>query len=222
MTGLAYKGSFLRGLPLWGPRIEDTVALESRPFVVVLDLGCGARKAPGTIGVDIHPLPGVDVVCDLSSFPWPFAPSSADGVRLNHVLEHLDDPLHALEEVWRISRPGAWIDIRVPHYTGRYAWKDPTHKRCFSSQSFAYFGENPYSYYTIARFRTKSVRLRYFMEPPRRTILRVWGRLVQWLLDRHPTFSERFLAYAVGGIDEIQVALETIKDERWCGRGVFR
>ena len=32
------------------------------------------------------------------------------------------------------------------------------------------------------------------------------------MLDRHPTFSERFLVYLVGGIDEIRVTLETVKD----------
>ncbi len=40
---------------------------------------------------------------------------------------------------------------------------------------------------------------------------RVWARAVQWLLDRHPTFSERFACYVVGGIDELHVMLEAVK-----------
>ena len=31
------------------------------------------------------------------------------------------------------------------------------------------------------------------------------------ILDRHPTFGERFLCYWVGGIDELQVTLEAVK-----------
>jgi hypothetical protein len=34
---------------------------------------------------------------------------------------------------------------------------------------------------------------------------------VQWVLDRHQTFGERFLCYLVGGIDELQVTLAAVK-----------
>lgn len=38
-----------------------------------IDLGCGAAKKSGTIGLDFSPLPGVDHVLDLTSQPLPFA-----------------------------------------------------------------------------------------------------------------------------------------------------
>ena len=109
---------------------------------VSLDLGCGQRKVAGATGTDVRPLPGVDVVHDLTRRPYPFATSCADEVHLNHVLEHMPDAIQMLEEVWRITKPGAKVLIRVPHYTGPYAWKDPTHVRCFTSESFDYFGSN--------------------------------------------------------------------------------
>ncbi len=40
---------------------------------------------------------------------------------------------------------------------------------------------------------------------------RAWGRVVQWFLDRHPTFCERFLCYLVGGIEELHATLEALK-----------
>jgi hypothetical protein len=40
---------------------------------------------------------------------------------------------------------------------------------------------------------------------------RLLGGWIQRLLDSHPTFSERFLCYVVGGIEELQVELETVK-----------
>ena len=179
---------------------------------VILDIGCGKRKVAGAIGIDMRALPGVDVVHDLSRQPYPLPADYADEVHLSHILEHMDNPIGVLEEVWRMCKPGARVFIRVPHYTGPYAWKDPTHVRCFTSESFDYFGTNDYSYYTHARFRVRSVRFKYFMAPSHRWLLNQWARVVQWILDRHPGFSERFLAYLVGGIDEMQVTLEAAKD----------
>lgn len=179
---------------------------------MILDLGCGQRKVAGATGTDIRPLAGVDVVHDLAHRPYPFATSCADEVHLNHVLEHMPDAIQVLEEVWRITKPGGTVHIRVPHYTGPYAWKDPTHVRCFTTESFDYFGSNIYSYYTHARFRVAGIRLRYFLEPSYRRVYNWWAAAVQWVLDRHPTFCERFLAYLVGGIDEMQVTLVALKD----------
>lgn len=184
--------------------------LEGRP--ARFDLGCGARKAEGAFGIDAVGLPGVDLVHDLQRRPYPLPDDCADEVVLNHVLEHFADPLPVMEEVWRIARHGGRVRIRTPHYSGRYAWNDPTHRRAFTSESFNYFGENGYSYYSRARFRVAHVRLKYFMEEqlwPRPH--RAWGRLVQWFLDRHPTFGERFLWSWVGGIEELQVTLEAVK-----------
>jgi SAM-dependent methyltransferase len=179
---------------------------------VILDLGCGAKKVRGAFGVDDISLPGVDLVHDLEDTPYPLPENSADEIHLNHVLEHFENPLIIMEEAWRLTRPHGRVLIRTPHYSGPYAWKDPTHRRAFSAESFHYFGENNYSYYSRARFRVVQVRLKYFMEEefwpwPHR----VWGRMVQRFFDRHPTFGERFLCYLVGGIDELQVTLEAVK-----------
>lgn len=179
---------------------------------VILDLGCGAKKVPGAFGVDAVSLPGVDLVHDLQATPYPLPGSCADQIHLNHVLEHFENPLPIMEEVWRLARQHGRVLIRTPHYSGRYAWNDPTHRRAFSAESFHYFGENNYSYYTSARFRVVQVRLKYFMEEEFWSWrYRAWGHVVQWLLDGHPTFGERFLCYWVGGIEELQATLEALK-----------
>ena len=189
-----------------------TAARRAEGQPVILDLGCGARKVPGAFGIDIVALPGVDLVHDLEATPYPVPESCADAIHLNHVLEHFENPLRILEEVWRLARPGGRVFIRTPHYSGTYAWIDPTHRHAFSARSFHYFGENAYSFYTSARFHVVHVRLKYFMEEglwpwP----YRAWARAVQWVLDRHPTVGERFLCYLVGGIDELRVTLVAVK-----------
>ena len=61
---------------------------------VVADLGCGENKRPGSIGVDFREAPGVDVVQNLSLYPWKNIPSGvADVVTTSHLLEHINpDP----------------------------------------------------------------------------------------------------------------------------------
>ena len=194
--------------PSYGWTVDPAPALKR----TVLDVGCGKNKVSDAIGVDCIALPGVDVIHDLSSFPYPFPADTVDEFHINHVLEHLPDVIKTMEELWRIAKPGATVYIRVPHFTGVLAWRDPTHRRSFTSESFGYFGDNSYSYYSHARFQVVSVRLRYVAHQDScRGFSRWFARAVQSLLDRHPALCERYLAYLLGGIDEIRVTLRTIK-----------
>jgi len=57
---------------------------------VKIDIGCGANKIPSFVGVDIRPLPGVDIVADLEKYPWPIPSEVASLVSCSHVLEHIN------------------------------------------------------------------------------------------------------------------------------------
>ncbi|WP_052128575.1 glycosyltransferase family protein [Neosynechococcus sphagnicola] len=103
-----------------------------------IDLGCGPFKSAGFIGVDIAAVPGVDVVADLTQ-AFPFADSSIDEVRAHDVIEHLPDSIHTMNEIWRICKPGATVDIRVPSTEGRGAFQDPTHISFWNLDTFRYY-----------------------------------------------------------------------------------
>ncbi len=60
---------------------------------VRIDLGCGNKKRPGTIGVDFNERTKADIIHDLNSFPYPFEDASVDMVYIDNTLEHLDDPI---------------------------------------------------------------------------------------------------------------------------------
>lgn len=64
--------------------------LEKNNLGIKIDLGCGAQKQPGFVGIDNRPLPGVDIVHDLELFPWPLPDECASVVMSSHLLEHLD------------------------------------------------------------------------------------------------------------------------------------
>lgn len=56
---------------------------------VRIDVGCGANKVDGFVGIDNRELPGVDIVADLEIFPWPLPSECASLVVSSHVLEHI-------------------------------------------------------------------------------------------------------------------------------------
>lgn len=62
--------------------------IEDSKFVS-LDVGCGAYKRKGAIGMDVRPLDGVDLVHDFTQFPWPIPDDVCRLVTANHVIEHV-------------------------------------------------------------------------------------------------------------------------------------
>jgi SAM-dependent methyltransferase len=126
--------------------LQEALQTEQPPpgNLVRVDLGCGARKAPGFIGVDVFPAPGVDIVADLST-AFPFADNSVDELRAYDFIEHLPDRLRTMNEIWRVCKDGALVDLFVPSTDGRGAFQDPTHVSFWNVNSFKYFTvEHPY------------------------------------------------------------------------------
>jgi|SRR3989338_4511188 len=104
-----------------------------------LDVGCGFRKLPGARGIDIIKTSDADIAHDLAVFPWPVENNSFDIILLNSVLEHMPNVLKTMKELYRISKPGARVVIKVPHFRCADAFADPTHSHYFTSQSMDYF-----------------------------------------------------------------------------------
>ncbi len=103
-----------------------------------IDLGCGPSKPDGFIGVDIGFQPGVDIIADLNRC-FPFADDSVDIVRAHDTVEHLHDRLHTMNEIWRVCKHGALVEILVPSTDGRGAFQDPTHVSYWNINSFRYY-----------------------------------------------------------------------------------
>lgn len=140
----------------------------------VLDVGCGDGSASGGwlagrcenyVGVDVSPAAvqaarardlDARVIDDAGALP--FEDESFDGALCTEVLEHLFDPLGALEEIRRVLRPGAKAVMTVPNVAhwryrvdlalfGRFnpradplsaaePWRDP-HLRFFTQATLA-------------------------------------------------------------------------------------
>ena len=105
----------------------------------ILDLGCGNKKHPRAVGIDINPLTDADIIHDLNSVPYPFEDSVFDEIIADNIIEHLDNVILIMEELSRISKFGAMIKVIVPYFRAKWAYIDPTHKHYFTVDSFAYF-----------------------------------------------------------------------------------
>ena len=71
----------------------------------VLHIGPGKKSLPGAITIDVLKLPGVDVVHDLDTLPWPFKDNEFDLIFAHNVFEHLHDQVAIMSEMWRILKP---------------------------------------------------------------------------------------------------------------------
>lgn len=131
-------------------KVEEPKPQEKVPEVKVrIDFGCGQNCTVGAdgikyTGVDIVALPGVDVVHDLTKFPYPFADDSVDEIVSNHFVEHLtgDDFIKHFDECYRILKMGGKMAVSHPYCFSVRAFQDPTHKTFIPTERYQYFDKN--------------------------------------------------------------------------------
>lgn len=169
----------------------------------ILEIGCGKIKTNGAIGIDIKRTCATDVISDLDVH-LPFKDSVFDSVYAIDVIEHLRDVQNIMEEIHRVSRNGAEIFIRVPHFSSTHAYGDFTHKHFFNSESFNYFtgGFEQYDYYTKVRFKTISRRINFWK------IHRLSG--FSRFANRFPIFYEKYLPFIFTAMN-IEMTFKVVK-----------
>lgn len=170
----------------------------------VLNLGCGKNRINGAIGADVCQTEAVDAMCDFNIRFFPFRDNIFDTIYAIDVLEHLDDVKMVMEEIHRISKPGAEIYINVPHFSSAHAYGDFTHRHFFSTESFNYFtGKSPqYVFPTTAQFNVIGIRINFWR------LHRING--ISFLANRFPSLYEKYFAFIFPAMN-IEVGLKVIK-----------
>jgi len=175
------------------------------PFM--LDLGCGNKKRPGTIGVDYNARVDGDISHDLNVFPYPFESESVDKVYIDNCLEHLDRPLSVMEEIHRILKPDGEVKVIVPYFRSPSAFHDPTHKTFYTIESFSYYDpEHPICKrydYTKAHFKVEKI---VFHEHLNSGIVK---NLIVSLANKWPSIYENWLS-SILPLHEISYYLKKI------------
>ena len=180
----------------------------------ILDIGCGKHKTQGAIGLDCNSGTDADVIHNLNNFPYPFATNEFDLIIGNQVIEHVDDILAVMRELYRIAKPGAVIKLDTPHYTDVSSFRDPTHKHHLTCESFMYFTDKrpEFAFYSDVTMRTRKIYV---------SLLKLWRVMGLEFLVNTPNyypslrfirrFWESYLCYIMRG-KNLYFEFEVIKE----------
>ncbi|WP_051540801.1 methyltransferase domain-containing protein [Ahrensia sp. 13_GOM-1096m] len=112
----------------------------------VIDIGCGRKKIPGSIGIDFSDYADVDIKLDLNTSKLPFKDNSIDFVHTSHCLEHLSHVgfLNMIGEMYRVCKSAGTIFIAVPYFQQSANLANPFHNNniCFNEHTFRFFSSD--------------------------------------------------------------------------------
>lgn len=178
-----------------------------------LNLGCGNKKLEGFLNVDsnMNCRPGMAV--DLNVTPYPFEDSWFSEINMDHVLEHLNDPIAVVLELHRISAAGGILVIRCPHFSCN--WLHPGHRAGISTKLFDFFKKDNEERYGNVDFKVLDIKfkwMRYTSKGKRSNIIiRILGRFINFLANLNQVVAERIWCYWVGGFEEIYFKIRVEK-----------
>lgn len=188
-------------------------------MIVRLDFGREAQRGRA-LRIAGRAGPGVHIVAPLTRC-LPFRDNCADEIFLDHALAHNDDFLGVMEELWRISKPGTILHVRLPHASSSWAIsRDPRHPRAYTLETFNYFEQrfrNP-ACATRASFHVEHARLYLTGARPNNRGLALargaFAGIVEGFVNQNRGMQyrwERWFSPLVGGFEELYVVLSANK-----------
>jgi len=161
---------------------------------VKLNLGCGDDIKEGWFNVDNEKhTEGINLVYDINNIPLPFEDNSIDEIKLYSVLEHLNNPYAFMLELHRISKKGARLYLKYPHFSATLLWRNIQHKRGFSWTTFDHK-------LMTKRFKTTSRKIK-----TGKTL-----KFLEWAINLFPNIYELFFSYIIK-CEDMYIELEVIK-----------
>ncbi len=108
-----------------------------------LNLGCGFDYDHNFTNIDSDDKQfKVDLKLDLETAKLPYEDNSVEIVKCLHILEHIQNFVALMKEIWRVLKPDGILYIRVPEFGCAAAVADPTHVRFFVPESFYLWTDN--------------------------------------------------------------------------------
>jgi len=94
----------------WGRQL----GLQKRKEDKILDIGCGDKKTPGSIGLDKN-YKEADIKIDVDEERLPYKNNTIQEIYFNDCLEHLGNPKFVLKECYRVLKKNGTITITMPN-----------------------------------------------------------------------------------------------------------
>lgn len=108
-----------------------------------VEIGGGPIPLAGYINVDCMDHPMVHHKVNIGTEKLPFGDGTVDEIYSSHCLEHITpgtEFIHALEEMYRVSKPDALWKIKVPYFNSHHTIANPFHiNNIFNEYTFSYF-----------------------------------------------------------------------------------
>ena len=187
-----------------------------------LDLGCSFHKREGFVGIDILRANGIDIQADACFLP--FKDNAFDEVYSSYALEHIQDNLKVIQELWRVCEHGAIVRLVLPHFSNPAFYDDLTHRHKYSTRTFEHYDHDFHkitghpNYLPEVNLKVEKAKLGWW--PPqvidrkilwKRSVLKILNRAINFLANRYPFLCERVWCNWVGGFYEVNFTVRVIK-----------
>lgn len=131
---------------------------------LILNLGCGGDIRKDAVNVDVMQGVGIDLVIDLSVFPWPWKDESIDGIRASHIIEHFKDQEQFIHECLRILKKGGFLRLALPHSSSVTSIGCMGHYRTYSYDTINDYLSRDFYMFKTKRFETIEQRLNWWYD----------------------------------------------------------
>ena len=180
-----------------------------------LNIGSANDYREGFINVDFNPAVKADVYADLSK-RLPFEDNSVDYIYASHIIEHFEkkEVFKIMEELHRICKPNAIIDIYVPHYTSILAFKIPYHYSYYGIDSFRIFEESETAMgerYSPARFKVLKQELHLVMRGYENFPILKYFKIFNFLFNCCKTWQYICERLFFPGFEEVYFKIQVLK-----------
>jgi hypothetical protein len=189
-------------------------------MMVRLDFSGRTRRAARALRVSAFPGPSVAFIAEAGP-RLPFRDSSIDELFVDRAISDRGDIAETLDELWRVSKPGALIHLTLPHASSALAAsRDPRPRPLLTLQTFNYYDprSKPFTAHTPATFAVERARLHVAGQRGDDTGLALARGPFAQFIEKLANASrgsqyrfERWLANLFGGFEEFDIVLSAVK-----------
>ena len=122
--------------------------MDNKQDKIYLNLGCGNDIRPGWYNIDLPANDLADINLNLEDAKLPFDDNTVQFIECSHVLEHVNNYIPLMQEIYRVLEPNGILHVCVPEFPCSAAIADPTHVRFFTPHSFTYLSDKTIGYDT--------------------------------------------------------------------------
>ncbi len=198
-------------------------------MMVRLDFTGSADVSSRALRITPKAAPGVAIVGEAGP-ALPFRESAVDEVFVGGAIARRSDVADTLDELWRISKPGALIHLRLPHASSTIAvTRDPRAQPMFTLDTFNYYdpSSRPADAPTQTAFTVERAELHVAGDRGDASGLALARGRFAGIIEKFANNSrgsqyrfERWFANLFGGFEEFSVVLAVVKAEpRRAGAG---